>query len=204
MSKTKTKQLDLSEREPTEIASHQPQEIFEQLATARVVDETLMIEENLPDFVLGLYEVTDPESGETIYVNSKGKRQTKDGREIPDPTPMAPPLGYKDTPSMFEQMRALIHSEKLKAAAEEMGVETPEEGDDFDVGDDYDPSSPYEHNFDPPKDIKPMSVDELTKRLSRTTQSSEVPLSSGAPGAPAPEGVQAAAPGAAPSAPSKS
>lgn len=34
--------------------------------------------------------------------------------------------------------------------AEAEGMETFEESDDFDVGDDLDPSTPYEADFDPP------------------------------------------------------
>lgn len=74
---------------------------------------------------------------------------TRDGRERPNPTPMAPPIGYKKQPSLIDTVRQMVRSEKLKAELEQQGLETPEEADDFDVGDDYDPSSPYEHNFDP-------------------------------------------------------
>lgn len=70
------------------------------------------------------------------------------GSEILDSTPMEPPLGYNPQPSMFDVMRKMIsdRERELKAA----GFETPEEADDFDVADDFDPSSPYEHDFDPP------------------------------------------------------
>lgn len=71
------------------------------------------------------------------------------GREIPDPTPLAPPLGYKKQPTLAEQMRAMVISEKLKAEARAAGAETFEEADDFNVGDDYDPTSPYEEIFEP-------------------------------------------------------
>lgn len=73
------------------------------------------------------------------------------GREVPDPTPMAPPVGYKKQPSMMENIRAMVRSEHLRQAAIQAGYETVEEADDFEVGDDFDPSSPYEHNFDPPE-----------------------------------------------------
>lgn len=68
--------------------------------------------------------------------------------EITDPTPMAPPVGYKKQPSIWEQQRALIRSE-LSRRAEEHGLETFEEADDFEVGDDFDPSTPYEETFEP-------------------------------------------------------
>lgn len=79
--------------------------------------------------------------------------QTHDehGREIPDPTPMQPPVGYTRQPTIAEQMRAMILSERLAQEAREAGAETFEEADDFDVGDDWDQErhSPYEANFDP-------------------------------------------------------
>lgn len=74
----------------------------------------------------------------------------KYGREMPSPVPIAPPIGYKKSPSLAEQIRAMVISEKLKMEAIAAGQETFEEADDFDVDDDFDPSSPYEVNFDPP------------------------------------------------------
>lgn len=71
------------------------------------------------------------------------------GREIPDPTPMAPPVGYKRQPTMAEVIRQQIQGEALARAAREMGKESWEEADDFVIGDDYDPSSPWEEQFDP-------------------------------------------------------
>lgn len=70
------------------------------------------------------------------------------GREKPDDTPVAPPIGYKKQPSMVENIRAMVQRE-LSLAAQNAGAESFEEADDFDVGDDYDPSSPYEEVFEP-------------------------------------------------------
>lgn len=84
----------------------------------------------------------DAETGEMI-VNEKGQ-------EVPDPTPMAPPVGYVKQQSLAEQIREMVRSEKLRMEVEAQGLETFEEADDFDVGDDYDPLSPYENDFDPP------------------------------------------------------
>lgn len=77
------------------------------------------------------------------------------GKEFPDPTPVAPPLGYVKQDSLAKKMREMIMSEQLKAAAREAGVETFEEADDFNVGDDYDPTSPWEEEFDPPMAPEP-------------------------------------------------
>lgn len=71
------------------------------------------------------------------------------GRERPDPTPMAPPVGYKRQPTMAEIIRQQIQSQRLADEARAMGKETWEEADDFDIGDDYDPTSPWEEQFDP-------------------------------------------------------
>lgn len=73
--------------------------------------------------------------------------------EVPNPTPVAPPVGYKRQPSLTEQIRAMVRSEALRQAAEAEGVETFEEADDFEV-DDYDPTSPYEEVFDPVEDLR--------------------------------------------------
>lgn len=76
---------------------------------------------------------------------------------IPDSTPMEPPLGYIKQPSIAERIRDMVRSEHLRLAAESAGTETFEEADDFDVGDDYDPHSPYENEFEPP--LPPVAVD---------------------------------------------
>lgn len=71
------------------------------------------------------------------------------GQEILDPVPMAPPVGYVREPSMADRIRDMVRGEHLRLAALSAGQETFEEADDFEVGDDFDPSSPYEDTFDP-------------------------------------------------------
>lgn len=97
----------------------------------------------------------DPETGELVdqapYLRSLGLRPVlldDYGRETLDPTPIAPPIGYKKEPSMVEIVRQQIRTEMSRQAVEE-GKESFEEADDFDVDDDFDPSSPYEEMFDP-------------------------------------------------------
>ena len=41
----------------------------------------------------------------------------KYGREIPDPTPMEPPLGYVRRPSLFEQIREQVLAAQRDIAA---------------------------------------------------------------------------------------
>lgn len=88
--------------------------------------------------------------GETKRLHPKNKQLDKDGREILSPVPLAPPVGYRPEPSIFDRVRSLVRSEHLRLAAQSGGYETFEEADDFAVDDDYDPRSPYEVNFDPP------------------------------------------------------
>lgn len=71
----------------------------------------------------------------------------KNGFEIPDPTPMAVPLHFKRPPSLQEQIQQMVRGELSRRAASQ-GHETFDEAEDFDVGDDFDPKSPWEINFD--------------------------------------------------------
>lgn len=71
------------------------------------------------------------------------------GRELLDGRPMEPPVGYVKRPSLTEQIRAMVREHAFQQALEANGVETFEEAEDFDIGDDYDPSSPYEEYFEP-------------------------------------------------------
>lgn len=68
------------------------------------------------------------------------------GRELCDPTPMAPPVGYNPQPTLVEQMRMMIQGERLRLAALEAGYETFEEADDFELDEDPFPRSPHEED----------------------------------------------------------
>lgn len=134
----------------------------------------------------------DPETGETIGdpygrpLNAKGKPLTANGEEIPHPIPMAPPLGYIKQPSLVDRIREMVRSEHLRRAAEESGHETFEEGDDLEVGDDYDPASPYEYNFDPPSPapVSPASPPKEAEPPAPSAVASAVPAAP--PGPPKP------------------
>lgn len=106
-------------------------------------------------------------------------RLTETGAEIHDEPPVALPAHYKRPPTLAEQVRTMCRTHISRMAAE-AGHESWEEADDFDVGDDYDPSSPHELVFDPelgreiPQEIK-QSLDasrrkfdeEVTRRKSQ-------------------------------------
>jgi len=78
-----------------------------------------------------------PEKG-TLDVN---------GHEVPDPTPMSIPSGFKRPPTLAEQVARLVRSNEFMASLGE--AETFEESEDFEVGDDFDPNTPFEEFFDP-------------------------------------------------------
>lgn len=102
---------------------------------------------NIIDFLRG----KRPALGLDAYVDKlKSRGLAPDGRQVPDPTPMAPPIGYKKQPSMVEIQRQLIR-DTLSQYARENDQETFEEAEDFDVGDDPElMRSPFENDFDPP------------------------------------------------------
>lgn len=72
------------------------------------------------------------------------------GRELPDPTPKAMPVGFKRPETLDEQIRRLIRTH-MSDMAEDQGFETFEEADDFAVEEDdqFDPETPFEMEFDP-------------------------------------------------------
>lgn len=65
------------------------------------------------------------------------------GHEVLDNTPVAKPVGWRPPLTMQEQIQRFVREELSRRAAE-AGAETFEDADDFEVGDDYDPKSPYE------------------------------------------------------------
>lgn len=102
-----------------------------------------------------------------------------DGKEYLDDTPIAPPVGYKRQPSLAEQIRLMVRNERLAAELAAQGIETFEESEDFDIGDDFDPTTPWENDFDPPlRDIQ-QSVEE--HRAAQPPASTENPAPGGAP-----------------------
>lgn len=92
-------------------------------------------------------EFLDLETGEVIVFSHQ---LDEFGREILDPTPIAPPVGYRKEESIFDHVRNLIRSERLALEAEMAGAETFEESEDFEIGDDFEPNSAYENDIDVP------------------------------------------------------
>lgn len=70
----------------------------------------------------------------------------ENGHEVLDDTPIALPLRLSRPPSRLEELRSLLNV--VNREAQQNGHETFEEADDFNVGDDYDPRSPWELTAD--------------------------------------------------------
>ncbi|UYD39222.1 MAG: hypothetical protein [Wigfec virus K19_160] len=114
--------------------------------------------------IVGYVEDANPETGEISLVPVYGTHKLdENGAEVLDPTPIAPPVGYRRQPSLAEQIREMVRSERLALEAAAMGAETFEESEDFDVEDDYDPSTPFENDFDPP-------ISEIREEVERVRQ----------------------------------
>lgn len=104
---------------------------------------------------------------EAMVAHPKNKPLNKFGQEVPDPVPVAPPVGYQRQPTMVELIRDMIKRQASELAAEK-GHETFEEAEDFDV-EDVDPSSPYEEFFEP------TPLEELNRRRAAAIMEEEKP-----------------------------
>lgn len=107
--------------------------------------------ENVKDYVAQLKKRRTPRlSLEEYAAKLLSKGLHPDGTPVLDPTPLAPPIGYKKQPSMVELVRDMVRSERLRQEAENAELETFEESEDFDVPEDAGmPASPWANDFDP-------------------------------------------------------
>lgn len=116
-------------------------------------------------------------------------KETRSRYEISDPVPMAPPLGYQETPDLIDQIRMMIRQENWASDNSPID-ETFEEADDFDVGDDIDPQSPYEDDFEPRVFVKAPTAAERSELEAGVEPITPPPSDKVAPGS----GVAAAGP----------
>lgn len=131
-------------------------------------------------------DLVNPFTGETIkpdYLDRRGQPMTPWGAEILDPIPVAPPIGYKRQPTMVEHIREMVRSERLRQEAEAAGAESFEESEDFDVGEDDDPQSVWENEYDPPiNELREAVEAERAKKATPPSESPEAaPAASPAP-----------------------
>lgn len=99
---------------------------------------------------------------------------TKEGRELPDPTPLELPAGTKRPETLQDQIRRLIRTD-VSAYAEDHGAESFEDANDFDIDDD-EPESRATHH-----ELHEEVVDEF-KRARREAKEKEDADSRGADG----------------------
>lgn len=98
-------------------------------------------------------EKVDPLRSRIIHTPEGGEDHSKSGGQV------AAALTVMRRDNLGERVRQMIRSEQLARDAMLQGQETFDEADDFNVGDDYDPTSPYEEVFegDIKEDIKQRS-----------------------------------------------
>lgn len=83
----------------------------------------------------------------------------KQGREHPDPVPMAPPVGYDTPPDLMDTIRSMVKSEQYQRGLDAEGFDTFEEAGDFDIQDDpADPLTFHEALFLPPDEAAPAAA----------------------------------------------
>ena len=134
--------------------------------------------------VRGKYNI----SMEEYWKKLKQKGYDKEGKQVPDGTPMAPPVGYTEPPSMVQIVRDMVQSEGLRKAMMDQGMETLEEADDFMVGDDQDELySGYENDLDVPiSELLEAGREEILRRRAEESASNGEPTPPAAPPEPAP------------------
>lgn len=76
----------------------------------------------------------------------KTNRHDENGHEILNPTPLSPPVGYKPTLSLAEQIRQQVRQAKH---LDDNEPETEEEADDFEIDEDPAPPSRWENDMIP-------------------------------------------------------
>lgn len=82
-----------------------------------------------------------------MQIKRTGPKYNEKGEEMMDPTPVALPIAFKRPESVGQMMQRLIKNHYSKVAAAE-GLDSFDDADDFDIGDDVEPKSPYESDLD--------------------------------------------------------
>lgn len=95
------------------------------------------------------HDTTRQSTEQVVEPKRSAAKHDENGGEVLDPTPMQPPLGYKKTPSLAEQIQQQVRIALLKRLEDEQLEETEDEADDFEVGDDFEPLSQYENDHMP-------------------------------------------------------
>lgn len=93
-------------------------------------------------------EIVEPADVEYAYTRD-GRRTV--GKEYPNPIPMEAPLGTVPYEDIWVTIRKMVldHARMEKERSDGEEFDTEEEANDFDVGDDFDPASPWEEHHEP-------------------------------------------------------
>lgn len=78
----------------------------------------------------------------------KGLHHNERGEELLDPTPVRARIPLQAHERLEVKIARMLNSAKIREEFMRSGIETFEEADDFDVGEDMDPETPYERDFD--------------------------------------------------------
>jgi len=96
---------------------------------------------------------------------SSEEKHNRQGQELMDPTPMQPPMGYRKTPTLSEQIAQQVRQMKLELLQNDSIGETEEDADDFEIGDDFEPLSPHENDHIPSIKVLKQQALEINKRI---------------------------------------
>jgi len=105
-----------------------------------------------------------PEDIDPYRTTDKRNRHTEDGKEILNPTPIQPPLGYNPAPSLIETVRQQVRQMKHLDDDE---PESEEEADDFEIEDDPPIISRWENDMIP-------SIKEVKKRAAELEEQAKL------------------------------
>lgn len=120
---------------------------------------------------------------ESVYkTTDKHNRHNEQGQEILNPTPMQPPMGYKKTLSLAEQIRQQV---RVMKGLEDMEAETEDEADDFEIEEDPAPESRWENDMVP--SLK--TVKERGRLLNEAIERERMVAAAPPPPSPAPSSV---------------
>lgn len=72
------------------------------------------------------------------------QRYNEKGQEVPDPRPVEIPLGLRRPKDIHEMIHDALRGERMRLAAEQAGVESWEEANDFEVGEETELVSLYQ------------------------------------------------------------
>lgn len=81
--------------------------------------------------------------------NNQYAKLYKDGCEVPDPRPIAIPVGFKSPESIAQTVARLVKNIDIQRELRRQGRETFEEANDFDIpGEELDPKSKWEEDYE--------------------------------------------------------